>query len=151
MKTMLRWSLMLTVACSLGSVAALIAGVGSADERLPLRFDPDPFVIPAGMNRLDERDFQVAVINDADEPARIVGVEEFCSSACFYGKELPTTIPPRGRGRVTLRIKARVSGKVSEQVGFFTDRPSQPKLTLRVEGNIREEATHEATTQARHP
>ncbi len=148
MKTVLRFGLGLSILSLAGSVAALFAGVGQSVDPPPLRFDPDPFVIPSTMNQLDERDFKVAVVNDADEPARIVGVEEFCSSACYYGRGLPVTVPARGRGWVTIHVAVNSPGPITDKVYFFTDRPSQPKLAMRIEGYIWEDELDEAPTQA---
>jgi hypothetical protein len=109
-----------------------------------LRFDPDPFVIPFAMAKHAESDFAVDVVNDSALPSRILGVEEFCSSACFLGRELPVTVPPWGRSRIVIHVKANVAGRISEAVDFWTDRPDQPRLTMRVEGNIQEDLLDDA-------
>ena len=137
--------------CFVASAAALVAGVGVPADPTPLRFDPDPFVIPAALAQLGESDVQIDVVNDADIPARIVGVEEFCSSVCFYGRALPLEVPARGRAQLTLHLKARLRGAIAEEVTFFTDRPTQPRLTMRVVGDIPELPTHEPGAQASNP
>lgn len=147
MKAVQRLALGVAFLSSVGGAFALLAGWGRSGDRLPLRFDPDPFVISAELVQDSESDIKVDVINVADEPARIVGVREFCSNACFYGKGLPVTIPSKGRGQLTIRLKANDLGSFSEIVEFFTDRPSQPELTLRIEGNIGKDASHEDPMQ----
>lgn len=150
MKTLLRLALVASTLCALGGAAALIAESRSKAP-LPLRFDPDPFVIPAAMNVDDETDVKVGVVNVSNEPARIIGVREFCSHACFYGRGLPVAIPANGRGYVTIRLKANDIGPFSDEVSFFTDRPTQPEITLRIEGNIGEEASDGAPSPPSEP
>lgn len=140
MKTMLRVALGVSLVCLFGGAAALLAGVGAVEEGPPLRFDPDPFVLPSELDRLGSLDVEVAVVNDSNQPARVVGVREFCAGACFYGRGLPVDVPAGGRAMVMLQINARAVGPISEELEFFTDRPSQPKLILHIEGNIREKA-----------
>ena len=147
----LRGALAGSTLCFIASAVALVAGVGQPVDPTPLRFSPDPFVIPAALAQLGEADVQVDLVNDAEIPARIVGVEEFCSSACFYGRALPLEIPPRGRAKLTLHIKARLAGSISEQVKFFTDRPTQPTLTMRVVGDLPELPAHESPALASKP
>lgn len=149
LKTMLRLALGFTTITFFASVAALVAGVGKPLDR-PLRFDPDPFVIPAEASSIGEWDLTVTVVNDSDQPARIVGVEEFCSSACFYGRGLPLTIPTRGRAPLTFHMNATKARSISEKVNFWTSEPSQPILTLRVEGNIREAVLPDASVETSH-
>jgi hypothetical protein len=59
---------------------------------------------------------------------------------------LPVTIPPNGRNRVVIHIEARAPGEFEEEVTFYTDRPSQPKMILRIQGTIRE-IDHDAMAQ----
>lgn len=138
MKKLLRFAAGLSLLGLVGSVAALLAGVGKVEERPPLRFDPDPFVIPHQTDWQGERDFEVTVVNTSDEPARIVGSRDFCGRACLSGVDLPATIPARGRGPVVVHIKKSRPGPVAEELEFFTDRRSQPTLTLRINGHIPE-------------
>jgi hypothetical protein len=149
-KTLLRLCLVASSLCALGGAAVLLAERRTTAP-LPLRFDPQPFVIPAGLMQDDETDIAIDVVNSSDAPARIVGVREFCSHACFYGKGLPVTIPAKGRGQVTIRLKANDIGPFSDEVEFFTDRPSQPELTLRIEGDIEEGASDATPVQAFKP
>jgi len=150
-KMMLRFALGATVVCLVGSVVALFAGVGRVVEPLPLRFDPDPFVIPLTAIWPGQNDFEVDVVNNSSEAARIIGAEEFCSSACFSGKGLPAVIPARGRGRITVSIKSRNPGLISSELNFFTDQPNQPKLTMRIEGFIPEAAQSDPSTRSIDP
>jgi hypothetical protein len=133
---LLRLCLEVSLLCLVGSAIGLVAGLGRSIDAPPLRFDPDPFVIPADLAQDSESDIKIDVLNNSDEAARIVGVREFCSHACFYGQRLPVTIPSHGRGQVSIRLKANDLGPIAEVVQFFTDRPTQPELTLRIEGNI---------------
>ena len=140
MKTMIRSALSLAILFLIGCVAALFAGVGQVDESASLRFDPDPFVIPSLLDWSHGQTFEVTVANASDRPARIVGVENFCGAACFSGVDLPATIPPRGRGRLTIAVRTNRPGPISEKLNFFTDQPRTPKLTLRIDGLIPEGA-----------
>jgi len=150
-RILLRFALGATALCLIGSVAALLAGVGRVDDPLPLRFDPDPFVIPLSAVWPGQNDFEVDVVNSSSEAARIIGAEDYCGSACFSGKGLPAVIPARGRGRVTVSVKARASGLISSELHFFTDRPTQPKLTMRIEGYIPEGAKGDLSTRPGDP
>ena len=150
-KTLLRLCLGVSVLCMVGGATALVAGLARTEAPLPLRFDPDPFVLPAGTKVGDQYDIQVGVVNGANEAAHIVGVREFCARVCFYRRGLPVTIPAGGRGRVSLHLAAGSAGSVSEQVEFFTDRPTQPILTLRVVGEVREAAPDEDPVQSSKP
>ncbi len=151
MKIYLRTSLVISFLGLLGCIAALVGGVGQVEDRPPLRFDPDPFVVSFGADWSGEHDFEVAVVNDSGRPARIIGAQEFCAAACFSGVGLPTEIPAWGRGRVNLRIKTNKPGPLSNKVVFFTDQPSQPRLTMRVEGTIPETATQGVSTHTANP
>lgn len=73
MKIVLRFALGLTTLCLVGSVAALFAGAGRVEEPLPLRFDPDPFVIPLTAVWPGQNDFEVDVVNNSGEAASIIG------------------------------------------------------------------------------
>jgi len=150
-KTFLRISLGISVLCLFGCITALIGGVGQVEDRPPLRFDPDPFVVPASLDWSGEHDFEVAVVNDSGKPARIIGAEDFCGAACFSGIGLPTEIPAWGRGRVVIRVATNRSGTISEKLVFFSDQPSQPRLTMRIEGTIPEAATFGASIHAANP
>ena len=151
LRTIIRLALCLTFLGSIGTIAILLTGMGRGEDQLPLRFDPDPFVLPELTGRHEESDIEVAVVNDSDEPAQIVGVREFCGSACFYGMGLPTTVPAHGRGSVYLHVKTNVSGPIEESVTFFTDRSTQPHLTMRIVGNIREEAADDGPDLSSNP
>ncbi len=136
MNRLLRFALGLTAVCLVASVAALLAGVGRVEQPLPLRFEPDPFVVPADAGWPGEHDFEVVVLNRSSEPARIVGAEDFCGAACFSGIGLPTVIPAGGRGKVVIRVRANRPGSVASVLKFYTDRPTQPKLAMRIEGDL---------------
>jgi hypothetical protein len=127
--------LAISALCAVGGVAGLLAGVG-AEAKPPLRFDPNPLVLPTTLKPPGEWDVVVDVVNRSGEPARIVGVVEYCSSACFSRRGLPLTVPARGRARLTLGVAISGPGRVSDNVTFYTDQPSQPELILRVEGNF---------------
>ncbi len=150
-ETLLRLCLGISVLCVVGGATALVAGLARTESASPLRFDPDPFVLPAGTKVGDAFDIQVDVVNQGDEPARIVGVREFCAQVCFYRRGLPVTIPAGELGQVSLNVYAGRPGTVSEQVEFFTDRPTQPILTLRVAGKVREAAPDEDPVQPFKP
>ena len=137
--------------CLLGSLAALVAGVGQVEIGPPLRFDPNPFAVTFGADWSGEREYQIAVVNDSGQPARILGARDYCGAACFSGVGLPTEIPAWGRGHVNLRIETNRPGAFSNQVVFLTDQPSQPQMTLRVEGTIPETVTRGDSTVAANP
>jgi len=151
MRLFLRLSFGLSFVCLIGCVIALSKGVGQVEDQPPLRFDPDPFVVPTSINWSEEQDFDVAVVNDSDNAARIVGAEDFCGAACFSGIGLPTEIPARGRGRVIVRVKTNRPGPISEKLVFFSDQPTQPRLTMKIVGTIPETATQETSTHAANP
>lgn len=150
-KALLRLSLGVSLFCAVGGATALVAGLARTEAPLPLRFDPDPFVLPAETKVGDAYDIQVGVVNGANEAAHILGVREFCAQVCFYRRGLPVTIPPGGRGLISLNLYAGSPGPVSEQVEFFTDRPTQPILTLRVVGEVREAVPDEDSVQSSKP
>ena len=137
--------------CLLGSLAALIAGVGQVEIGPPLRFESNPYVVAFGADWSGEQEFKVAVVNDSGQPARIIGTREFCGTACFSAAGLPTEIPAWGRGAVNLLIKPNRPGKLSNEVVFFTDQASQPQITLKVEGTIPETVTQGDSTVAANP
>lgn len=60
-------------------------------------------------------------------------------------------IPANGRGRVTVSVKARNPGLISSELNFFTDRPTQPKLTMRIEGYIPEATKGDPSTRPIDP
>lgn len=51
---------------------------------------------------------------------------------------------------MTVNVEARVPGEFEEELTFYTDRPSQPTLILRVRGII-QGADHDHITQATRP
>lgn len=151
MRTVFRFLLMVV-----GS-GALALGITTAVDALrtpaaPLGFADGGLTLREPLRQGAEYDVPVEVRNASDEPARLIGSLDYCGGACYQVRGLPIAVPPRGRGRVTLHIAARVPGPLEEEVLFYTDRPTQPQLTLRVRATIREadhEPTHPATTAAR--
>lgn len=139
MKKALRLCAGLVFLSSVGLLFASFSGFGrgAVNEAAPLRFEPKPFRIPQVMQVGQEYDMDVAVVNESSETAQLIGSLQVCSSACFSGRGLPTAIPARGRGRVT--VHAHVGGRpssFSSELTFYTDRPTQPTITLKLEGTI---------------
>jgi len=140
MKTTLRWCLRLTFLASLVLLLALFVGVRRWGGGASLRFEPSPLVIPGIMQSGKEYNCGAEVVNESAQPARIIGTADDCTrSGCFSGAGVPTVIPAWGRGRVTVHILAGVPGDLSGELIFYTDRPSQPTLTVKLKGTIRED------------
>ncbi len=152
MRTTLRWCLRLTFIASLGLLLSLFAGVGRRPRGTSLRFEPSPVVIPEVMRTGQEYSFDAVVVNESSDLARVVGASDNCTqSGCFSGRKLPAVIPAWGRGQVSVHIDAGVPGELSGELTFYTDRPSQPTLVLKLAGTIREGEFHNAATQAANP
>lgn len=138
------WLVFLT---SLGLLLASSAGYGRRAGGVPLRFEPNPLVIPGVMQGGREYDVVAAVVNESSQPAQIVGARDYCSGSCYTGRGLPTVIPAGGQGQVTVHVQAGGPRDVLGELAFYTERPSQPTLTLRISGTIRSEPPHENTTR----
>jgi hypothetical protein len=110
-------------------------GSGSASY---IEFRPNPVVVPVEQGGLEGDGMVVDVFNTSDRPAMILGMKEFCSSACYYGSGLPLTIPARGTAQLSLRIHVNDPGPIAEEVEFFTSDEAHPVITLNVVGNLRE-------------
>jgi hypothetical protein len=133
-----------------GAMAVALASALSgarAPQGPPLSFEGGCLAVPISMRSGEEYDVQVEVLNAGREPARLIGILEYCGGACYSVRGLPVAIPRLGRNHVVLHIKARTPGMLDEEVTFYTDRPSQPTLTLKVQGFI-EDAAHETTADA---
>jgi len=152
MKTTFRWCVRLAFLSSLAILLAVSAGVGRRRGAEPLRFQPNPFVIDRVMRPGGEYDVGVEVANGADESARIIGSADNCTpSGCFSGRGLPATIPAGGRGWVIVHIAAGLPGDCAGELAFYTDRPSQPSLTLNLKGTIRDYRPEDGTPHAANP
>jgi len=152
MKTTFHSCLRLAFLSSLATLLAVTVGVGRRPRSEPLRFQPNPMAIDRVMRPGGEYDVGVEIANGADEPARIIGSADSCSpSGCFSGVGLPATIPARGRGRVTVHIAAGPPGDCAGELTFYTDRASQPLLTLNLKGTIRDDRPQDGTAHAANP
>lgn len=127
--------------CSLGLLLALWVGAVGQSEGSSSRIEPNPLRIPGEMRSGKHYDFDVEVVNESDEPIRIVGAGDYCASSCYSGRGIPTVIPARGRGRVIVHIEAGVPGVFSEELTYYTDRPSQPTLVIKLEGMVQDLAS----------
>jgi hypothetical protein len=127
-------------------LATVVAEVRKPPPGPPLGFDGGRLIVPFVMRSGEEYDIPVKVLNGGNESARLIGALEYCGGACYSVRGLPVTIPPKGDNRVSLHIKANAPGTLDEDVTFYTDRPSQPTLVLKVQGTI-EDAAHETTAQ----
>jgi hypothetical protein len=140
-----RWVLALT-----GTAATVVAGAifmtemarARAPQVPPLSFEGGRLIVAETLRTGLEYDVPVVLINDGDEPARVIGFLEGCGSQCYKARGLPVTVPPKGRESVIVHISAYAAGPFEEQILFYTDRPSHPTLTLTVQG-ITEESTDE--------
>lgn len=83
-------------------------------------------------------DVPVAIFNSGREPARLVGSLDYCGGACYSVRGLPMDIPAGGKKTIMLHIEPRAVGELEEEVTFYSDRPTQPTLILRVLGTIGE-------------
>ncbi len=152
MKATFRWCVRLAFLSSLAALLAATVGVGRRPTSEPLRFQPNPFVIDRVLRPGGEYDVGVEVANRADESARIIGSADSCTPyGCFSGRGLPATIPARGRGWVTVHITAGPAGDCAGELSFYTDRPSQPSLTLNLKGTIRDDRPEDGTPHAANP
>lgn len=121
--------------CSYFAVRTLTDG---PEVVVDLEFRPNPAHVPTEQDRLYADGMVVDVVNASDQPRTILGVREFCSSACYYGSGLPLTVPARGSAPLALRIKVNTPGPISEKVEFYTDSKAVPILTLNVVGDLQE-------------
>jgi len=109
-------------------------------------------MIPEVLQSGKEYDFAAVVVNESDQPARLVGARDSCTqSGCFSGRKVPTIIPAWGRSRVIVHIEAGVPGDLSEELTFYTDRPSQPTVVVKLAGTIREAPPLDSTTYSANP
>jgi len=143
MRKALVWVLAATFATSSAvALTTLVRSIPSVSGP-SLQFEKTPWSLPHPLISGSEYDFQVEIMNRSDAPARLVGSLEFCGSACYSMPGLPITIPARGRGRVSLHVKAGRPGALSEEVTFYTDQLTDPTLVLRIEGTIVEGPGHD--------
>lgn len=154
MKRVLRLCAGLVFLFSVGLVFASFSGFGqgAAAEGAPLRFEPNPFMIPQVMHVGQEYNMDVEVVNESSEPAQFIGSLQICSSVCFSGHDLPTVIPAKSRGLVT--VHAHVGGRpcsFSSELTFYTDRPTQPTIALKLAGTIVDDALDASKAQAANP
>lgn len=151
MRMAFRWSLWFTFLASLALLVFSLRGRGSSDGP-PLRFVPNPLIVPGALQSGEEYDLEVEVVNESGEPARLIGSLDYCGGACLSSQGLPIEIPAGGSRRTSVHVAARVPGSLSEALTYYTDRPSQPTLTIRLEGLVAEASPHEpTTTQAANP
>ena len=147
-----RWLLRLAAIVAVAVLAVALAGVGRGGGSNPLHFEPSPFLIHDAMRPKGEYDFSVQLVNGGDEPARIIGSLDVCtSSGCFSGTGLPAAIPARDRGWVTVHITAGLPGECAGNLTFYTDRASQPILTLNLRGTIEDDRSQVGVAHAGNP
>lgn len=151
MRNVLRRCLWLVFLSSLGLLLASFTGVGRRASGRHLRFEPNPLVIPETMQSGEEYDLDVAVVNESGEPARIIRALDYCAGSCFSGRGIPAVIPAKGWGWVKVHVRAGSTGILSGQLTFYTDRPSQAALTLKLDGTVQDDRSHDLTTQLPSP
>lgn len=129
-----RWvgRLALVGALSLAAYAAYRGG----DAAPSLRFDPDPLVLPIPLEEGHYYEQALEMVNEEDQPVTVLGMVEFCGSACFAGRGLPATIPARGRGPVTVQIRTGGPGPLDEEMTFYTSSPAHPTIVAKIQGQI---------------
>ena len=77
------------------------------------------------------------VTNHGLNTVRLIGSSDTCGAVgCVRGTNIPLDIAPHGTTKVELMVVARKTGKLSQTISLLTDLPSQPELTVRVEGNV---------------
>ena len=145
LRTSLRWTT--RIACLAFVAFALLAIAGIGEEVGPLRTVKGSVVVPFEIRTGEEYNLEFDVLNDGYEPALLVGFLRSCGMSCYSGPELPISIPARGRARASVQIKTNAAGAFSEEVTFFTDRPTQPKLVILIEGTIRDARDHESSSR----
>jgi hypothetical protein len=146
-----RWCLRLVLLASLATMLAVFAGVGRNAAGRSLRFELNALVIPEVMQSGMEYDFDAVVVNESSQPARVIGAGDYCAESCYSGQGLPVAVPARGRRRVTVHIKAGVPGDFSGDLTFYTDRPSQPTLTIKLAGTVRNAQPFDGPSHATNP
>jgi hypothetical protein len=151
MRNALCWLLALVgTAATTVAVATVVAEVRKRPPGPPLGFNGGRLIVPFVMRPGEEYDVPVRILNSGTESARLIGALEYCGGACYSVRGLPVTIPPKGDNRVLLHVKANAPGSLDEDVTFYTDRPEQPTLVLKVQGTI-EDAGHETAAQSPTP
>ncbi len=81
-------------------------------------------------------DLAFMLSNLSDHPVRCLGENYSCT--CMTVGDLPMDIPPGGRRPVTLKFRTTAKlGPVSETVSLLFDDAAQPRLNLKVSGQIR--------------
>jgi hypothetical protein len=151
MKTAARWLLGLTFLSSIVILVALACGLGRRVDGAPLRFERDPLHVPDVMQSGKEYDFDAMLINESTAAVRVIGARDYCASSCYSALGVPTVIQAGGRGHVTVHIKAGAAGDFSGDLDFYTDHPSQPTLTIRLVGTVREGEPLDSASHASNP
>jgi hypothetical protein len=121
---------------SCGLLAASLADMGRREPNEALRSESDPVVIPGVLEVGKGYDVNVEMINPSSEPANVIGSLDHCSGSCFSARSLPALIPARGMGRINVHVDARSPGLLSDELILFTDRASQPTVTLHLKGMV---------------
>ena len=116
-----------------------LRGVSQSTSRNVLHFRPETLVIGDVLCTDSNYDFEIEVVNDTSKTARLLGVGEYCLASCFGGRGLPVEIKPGAIGRVGVHIAAGDPGKFDQVLTFYTDCPSQPTLSLRLQGTVRDD------------
>ena len=114
-------------------------------------FEKNPLVVTEVMRPRKPYDLEAPVVNESSERIRLVGALEYCAGSCFSGRGIPTVIEAGGRGRVWVHVQPGGPGPLSGELTFYTDRPSQPTLTIIIEGSVQEDKAADATFSAAKP
>ena len=135
----LRYILLALLLFSVGLFLTSLRGASHATSQNGLHFRPETLVVRDVLCTDSAYDFQIEVVNDTSKTARLLGVGEYCLASCFGGRGLPVEIKPGAIGRVGVHIAAGDPGKFDQELTFYTDCPSQPALTLRLQGTVRDD------------
>ncbi|MBI2823519.1 MAG: DUF1573 domain-containing protein [Planctomycetia bacterium] len=88
----------------------------------------------------DNRDVAVVLTNVGRTPVTLVGATSSCG--CISTDTLPLKVPARGLCQLSLHVGFSGDKEFHHEIVYYTDRSSQPCVTLAVSGKIRPSDHH---------
>ena len=96
----------------------------------------DAAILPVGELQVGKKASLTAYVrNMSDQERVIVGAKPSCDCAVVH--RLPEVLPPHSRTPIRIEIGDNIKpGRFSERLVLFTDDAGQPRMTIRLEGQV---------------
>lgn len=135
-------------------VAGIFAAIGMAAWSArwvggSVHFRPAEYRFDGPLAMLSEHDLTLTLENGTGQTVHVMGASSFCGpDGCAKFKGFPQVVPPGGQCRIAVHFETGGPGPFAHDVPVYTDCPEQPKVIMRIVGEVRA-ATSGAVAEVR--